>query len=313
MSFMSSGNNDPSATLARSITRSGSIQTYYTTRLMVDKDLVDDFFRAYAYFRWIDDVVDVSSQSDEERLSFISGQRRLIDNLYDQETVAELAPEEEILEDLINNDRGENSGLQSFIRNMFAIIEFDSLRKGRLISEGELDWYVNTLSKSVTDGLLYFIGNGNPYPESENRYQAGIAAHISHLLRDMHQDDADGFINIPREYLEERSISHEDVHDPAYKDWVRKRVELARELFVEGKRYLDELDVLRCKIVGHWYCTRFEVVLDTIERDEYLLREEYHERRRISTWLKIIWLAVSLSLRHYFHRYKPKSSVTTSG
>jgi phytoene/squalene synthetase len=129
----------------------------------------------------------------------------------------------------------------------------------------------------------------------------------------MHQDDADGFINIPREYLEEKSINHEDINDPAYKDWVRKRVELARELFVEGKRYLDELDVLRCKIVGYWYCARFEVVLDTIERDEYNLRKEYHERRRISTWLKIIWLAVSLSLRHYFHRNKPKSSVTTSG
>ena len=313
MLFMISGNQDPTAILARSITKSGSIQTYFTTRLMVDKDLVDDFFRAYAYFRWIDDVVDVSSQSAEERRSFISGQRRLIDNLYDQETVAELAPEEEILQDLINNDRGENSGLQSFIRNMFAIIEFDALRKGRLISEGELDWYVNTLGKSVTDGLLYFIGNGNPYPESENRYQAGIAAHISHLLRDMHQDDADGFINIPREYLEEKNINHKDMSDPAYKGWVQKRVELARELFVEGKRYLDELDVLRCKIVGYWYCARFEVVLDTIEGDEYLLRKEYHERRKISTWLKIIWLAVSLSLRHYFHRYKPKSSVTNSG
>ena len=299
---MSSGNNDPSAILARSITRSGSAQTYFTARLMVDKDLVDDFFRAYAYFRWIDDVVDVSSQSAEERHSFISGQRRLIDSLYDKETVAELTPEEEILQDLINNDRGENSGLQSFIRNMFAIIEFDALRKGRLISEAELDWYVNTLGKSVTDGLLYFIGNGNTYPESENRYQAGIAAHISHLLRDMHQDDADGFINIPREYLEAKRLSHEDMNDPAYKDWVRQRVELARELFAEGKRYLDELEVLRTKIVGHWYCARFEVVLDTIEGDVYNLREEYHERRRISTWFKIAWLGVSLTLQHITHR-----------
>jgi phytoene/squalene synthetase len=279
---------------------------------MVDKDLVDDFFRSYAYFRWIDDVIDVSSKSDEERITFISNQRSLIDKLYEKGPVADLSPEEKILQDLINNDRGENSGLQSFIRNMFAIIEFDAMRKGRLISETELDWYVNTLGKSVTDGLLYFIGNGTQYPVSDNKYQAGIAAHISHLLRDMHQDDLDGFINIPQEYLKKKNITHKDMDDPAFKDWVRKRVELARGFFIEGKKYLNELDVLRCKIVGYWYCARFEVVLDTIERDAYTLRKGYHERRRISTWLKILWLGLSLSFQHLFSRKKPDSLETTN-
>ncbi len=312
IAIMSSGNKEPSAALARSITKSGSVQTYFTARMMVDKDLVDDFFRAYAYFRWIDDVVDVSSRSNEERVSFMSAQRRLIDNLYAKKTVDELTQEEEILRDLIDNDRAEDSGLQSFIRNMFAIIEFDALRKGRLISENELDWYVSTLGKSVTDGLLFFIGNGNSYPESENRYLAGIAAHISHLLRDMCQDDADGFINIPVEYLETHGIDHQDTDSPLFKVWVRGRVNLARENFIQGKQYLNALENLRCKIVGHWYCARFEVVLDTIEGDEYLLREEYHERRRISTWLKIIWLGVSLSLRHVFSKNKPNSSMTST-
>ena len=79
---------------------------------------------------------------------------------------------------------------------MFAIIEFDAHRKGRLIRSEELDWYVNTLGRSVTDGLLYFIGNGSPYPEASNRYLAGTAAHISHLLRDTNQDNRDGFFNI---------------------------------------------------------------------------------------------------------------------
>ena len=56
---------DATAALAESITRTGSKQTYYTARLMVDKDLVSDFCRAYAYFRWIDDIIDISSQSDD--------------------------------------------------------------------------------------------------------------------------------------------------------------------------------------------------------------------------------------------------------
>jgi phytoene/squalene synthetase len=308
---MSSENHSTSAALARSITKSGSIQTYFTARLMVDKDLVDDFFRAYAYFRWIDDVIDVTSRTDDERITFISNQRELIDNLYQKVPTNSLCVEEEILRDLIKHDRWEDSGLQSFIRNMFAIIEFDAHRKGRLISSEELDWYVNTLGKSVTDGLLYFIGNSNSYPDSANRYRAGVAAHISHLLRDMHQDDADGFINIPREYLASQRIDHQDTNDPAYKAWVQERVNLARANFREGKEYLDRLNNLRCKIVGHWYCARFEVVLDTIENDGYILRKEYHERRRISTWFKMIWLGIYLSFHHLFSREKSISKDET--
>ena len=70
------------AVLAQSITWAGSKQTYYVARLMVDKHLVDDFLGAYAYFRWIDDFIDVSSKSKEERITFIKRQRELIERLY---------------------------------------------------------------------------------------------------------------------------------------------------------------------------------------------------------------------------------------
>jgi phytoene/squalene synthetase len=298
------------AALARSITWAGSKQTYYTARLMVDRDLVDDFYRAYAYFRWADDTVDaapsvdggasndVSSQSDVKRISFIKRQRELIGCLYRHDRPDDLTPEEEMVADLISHDRGENSGLQSFIRNMFAIIEFDAYRRGQLISQAELTWYSDCLAKSVTDGIQYFVGNGHPYPASDDRYLATIGAHIAHLLRDTYLDTADGFINIPREYLETHSINPENLDSPAYRAWVRDRVEQTRGYFREGKRYLDELDVLRCKIAGYWYCARFEGVLDTIERDSYILRAEYSERRKLSTWLKMAWLGISLTLQH---------------
>ena len=112
----------------------------------------------------------------------------------------------------------------------------------------------------------------------DDRFLAGIGAHIAHLLRDMSQDTADGFINIPREYLEAHGIGPEDMQSPPYRAWVRGRVELARQYLCEGKRYLDRLDVLRCKIVGYWYCARFEGVLDAIEHDGYVLRPAYNER-----------------------------------
>jgi len=289
---------DTSAVLAQSITWTGSKQTYYTARLMVDRDLVDDCYRAYAYFRWADDMIDLVSQPDDERVAFIKRQRELIERLYTSDRPDGLAPEEEMIADLISHDRQENSGLESFIRNFLAVIEFDAHRKGRLISQQELTWYSDCLGRSVTDGIQYFVGNGHPYPVADNHYLAATAAHITHMLRDMVTDIAEGFINISREHLESRDIDLKDLDSPAFRAWVKDRVELAREYFQEGKCYLDELSVLRCKIVGHWYCARFESVLDTIERDGYVLRAVYDERRRPSTWLKIIWLGMAIAVRH---------------
>ena len=122
------------------------------------------------------------------------------------------------------------------------------------------------------------------------------------MLRDTLPDTADGFINISKEYLDEHGIKPEDFDSDPYRAWVRERVKDARHYFSEGKRYLDELEVLRCKIVGHWYTVRFEAVLDTIERDNYHLRQDYEERRKLSTWFKISWLAAVVTFRHITRR-----------
>lgn len=290
------------AILAQSITHHGSKQTYYTARLMVDKDLKSDFFRSYAYFRWMDDLIDIHFQTDEERINFIERQKNIIDGLYRNEHVEDLTIEEHILADLIHNDRSEDIGLESFIRNMIAIIEFDAHRKGRLISRNELLWYTGKLGKSVTDGILYFVGNGHPYPQSEYKYLAATAAHITHLLRDMLRDMADGFINIPREYLDETGISHENIDSYPFKSWVQERVGQARDYFRDGKIYLDDLEVLRRKIVGHWYCARFEGILDVIERDGYVLRDAYSENRNSLAWFNFAWIALSVTFRHIARR-----------
>jgi phytoene/squalene synthetase len=124
------------------------------------------------------------------------------------------------------------------------------------------------------------------------------------MLRDMIQDLAEGYINIPQEYLKATGITPEDIDSPPFRDWVRERVTLAREYFRDGKSYLDELDVLRCKIAGYWYCARFEGVLDTIERDGYILRSEYKTRRQLSVLFKFAWLSVSIAMHHIIFRIR---------
>ena len=49
--------------VASSITKAASKQTYYTIRFLVDRERVDDAYRAYGYFRWVDDVLDADSGS----------------------------------------------------------------------------------------------------------------------------------------------------------------------------------------------------------------------------------------------------------
>jgi hypothetical protein len=231
-------------------------------------------------------------------VAFIERQANLVSRLYQGERPDDLTLKEEILADLIQNERGPDSLLRSYIHNFLAIIAFDAERKGRLISQRELDWYANTLGRAVTDGIQYFICNGHPYPESPDRYLAATAAHITHMLRDTAEDIPAGYINIPREFLEEHGISLHDHTHPALRLWVKSRVELSRRYLEQGKRYLDSLEVLRCKIVGYWYCARFEKVLDAIERDGYVLQASYAKPPKAVTWMKFAGLALLIALQH---------------
>jgi phytoene/squalene synthetase len=290
------------ARIAREITRVSSKQTYYTVRLLVDSNLEEDCHRAYAYFRWVDDCIDELDRTQDERITFIDRQSQLVDQLYKGTRPSDLCPEENIVADLIQHNQDGHSRLRSYIDNFMAILKFDAQRKNRQISQSELNWYSDKLGKAVTDCIQHFIHNGHDYPNAENQYLAATAAHITHMLRDMREDLLNGFINIPREYLEQFNLDPEDMDSPHFKDWVRQRVETARKYFYEGKGYLDKLEVLRCKIAGYWYCARFERILDTIERDGYALRKGYAKGNRLFAWLVMARISLSVSLQHLFQR-----------
>jgi phytoene/squalene synthetase len=291
-----------SAHLAREITRNASKQTYYTAQFMVDSGLEEDCNRAYAYFRWVDDYIDEVARTRGERIVFMNRQHDLIDQLYNGGRPVELCPEENIVADLIRRHPDPETGLHSFIQNFLAILEFDAHRKGQSIGQEELDWYTATLGESVTDCIQYFVSNGHKYPKAKNQHLAASAAHITHMLRDMSDDLANGFFNIPREFLDQNKLDPSLFGDPGFRNWVEQRVELARAYFSEGKKYLDQLEVLRCKIVGYWYCARFERILDEIERDNFILRDRYKNGNSLSGWIKMSMLSLSITFRHFIHR-----------
>ncbi|MBN1305610.1 MAG: squalene/phytoene synthase family protein [Anaerolineales bacterium] len=292
--------NSPSAYLAHRITWQSSKQSYLTALLLADRDLVDDCLRAYAYFRWADDMVDEVLTDREERQAFIRRQQELAAGLYRGERPDGLCPQERMLADLVHHDRGPGSGLRSFIEKFMGVIAFDANRRGEAISRLELEIYTERLGCAVMDGLLYFIGNGHPYTRTPQRFQAVIGAHMTHMLRDMLEDLPLGFINIPQEDLEAGCFALADAGAEASRCWVRGQVAEARGRLRRGLRYIETLDLLRCKLAGVWYCARFELVLEAIERDGYRLRCSYPERKNLQAWLRMLRLGLVVAAGHFF-------------
>ncbi|MCI0393687.1 MAG: squalene/phytoene synthase family protein [Chloroflexi bacterium] len=253
------------------MTRAASRQTDTIIRFLVDRDRVAGAYRAYAYFRWVDDRIDQGDGERPARLAFINRQRALLEGCYRGERPAGLTAEERLLVELVESDQEKNSGLQAYIGNMMKVMEFDARRRGRLISEAELVAYSRWLATAVTEALHYFIGHDGVTPQGETRYLAVTAAHITHMLRDTLEDVAAGYFNVPREFLESYGISPDDVDSAAYRAWVESRVRQARAYFKTGKEYLAQVESLRCRLAGYSYVARFERVLDGIEKGGYRL------------------------------------------
>jgi phytoene/squalene synthetase len=265
--------------LGASITRAASLQTYYTVRFLVDRELVPAAYQAYAYFRWVDDWLDEPTRQRADRLGFLKRQSQLIDACYGGQAVEPAVPQEGLLVELVRMDSRPDSGLRSYIRNMMRVMAFDAERRGRLVSAEELSRYQRALAAAVTEALHYFIGHRSAAPHGPTRYLAAEGAHIVHMLRDALEDNALGYFNIPREVLRAGGISPEDVGSDAYRAWVRSRVQLARTCFQAGRSYLAQVESRRCRLAGYAYMARFETVLNSIERDDYVLRREYQEAK----------------------------------
>ncbi len=259
-----------------------------------------DAYRAYAYFRWVDDTLDASpssalsaTASAARRITFLERQKSLLAKCYRSESIPDPTTEEEMLIELVKHDPDKNSGLQSYLRNMMQVMDFDAKRRGRLISQAELNEYTRWLATAVTEAMHYFIGHDSYSPRDETRYLAVTAAHITHMLRDTYDDVQAGYYNIPREVLDAAHIGPWDIHNQEYRRWVQGRVQLARAYFDAGRDYLFRVAESRCRLTGLAYTARFEWVLSAIEQEDYSLRPDYSERKGVGAGLHMGLLTLS--------------------
>lgn len=280
--------------IAPFVTKAASRQTYYTIRFLVDRDRVADAYRAYAYFRWVDDSLDILAGTQAERIAFIERQKLLLECSQGM-LPGNRCAQERMLVELMKRGALQDSGLQIYLCNLMEVMDFDARRRGRLISEMELSKYTHLLASAVSEAMHYFIGHSCYSPHGEVRYMAVRGAHVAHMLRDTFDDLQAGYFNIPREVLDANRISCWDVQSDSYRAWVRNRVQLARTFFKAGRGHLHRTANLRCRLAGFAYMARFEWLLDTIEKEGYLLRPEYSERKNAGAVLRMCWLALASS------------------
>ena len=276
--------------LASAITKAASKQTWFTIRFLVDRPRVDDAFRAYAYFRWVDDILDDATSNgpaerDERamRLRFLARQQGLLNACLEGDEPAITDPHEAMLVELVRHADASDERLDAYLRHMMLVMDFDARRRGRLVTAQELDAYTRWLAIAVTEALGYFIGHDNATPRDETRYLAVSGAHVVHMLRDTYADVRAGYFNVPREVLDSASIGPDDVRCDAYRRWVKERARLGRAYLDAGKGYFARVESRRHRLAGLAYIARFEWVLDALERDHFTIRQQYLQPRSLVT------------------------------
>jgi phytoene/squalene synthetase len=308
-----------SRSLAATITWAASKQTYYTIRLLVDRPRVEDAYRAYAYFRWVDDLLDAAAPADgateddarHARRAFLDRQQSLVERCLRGQLPGAVNRQEAMLVELLR-PAGADNRIVSYVRHMMLVMEFDVGRRGRLATEAQLDEYTRCLAIAVSEAMHAFLDGGRApsgvsSPRDDTRYRAVAGAHVLHMLRDTFDDLRTGYVNVPREVLEAHRITPRDVDSDAYRAWVAGRVRRAREDLDAGRAYFAGVPSIRHRIAGLAYMARFEWLIDTLERDGYRLRPRYTERGSPAAMLRMVGLVAAgmLGLRHHTHVPSP--------
>src|SRR4051794_27312946 len=168
------------ASLATTITKAASSQTFYTIRFLVDRRRVEDAYRAYAYFRWLDDLLDADLPADaqvaavesEHRRGVLARQQELLERGLDGREPRDVDAHERLLLSLVRRARTDDRGLDAYLRNMMRLMAFDAERRGGLISDAELSQYTRWLAVAVTEAMHHFIGPRRSDPLDLARYRA---------------------------------------------------------------------------------------------------------------------------------------------
>jgi len=290
--------------VAKKRTKASNSTAYTLVRLFGRADRREYGFAIYAYFRWLDDIVDSPESSYQEKKSLMERQGEFLEGLYAGRPIpAGTLLEEQLARCFVAFDRQNQFALRNDVLGMFAVLMHDLGRSGEPLASSELNAYILMESRAFVNMIRFFCGEEGDFPGAQD-YCEGVACKLVHLLRDFREDLDSGWANIAQEDVAAFGVSLDNINDESFQNWVKSQVQHARDLFAIGKRDLESSHNLRYKVADILYCTKYEDILTTIEKDGFRLRVSYNRSLHHKLWLlfgsvraasRVIW-------QHYFGR-----------
>jgi hypothetical protein len=176
----------------RAAFRSGS-SAALPLRLVCAAGAYDAFAATWWYFRWADDVVDAPGRDPENVRRFVASQRVLLANVRDP-----AGPEEAAVARALAHPKY-GPGLWCAADLMLRALEFDAWRGPEPLPAAEIEAQIARIGDGFALALWTCLGaSGEPTEAARELARAATAAH---QLRDLREDLALGYCNVPEEAL----------------------------------------------------------------------------------------------------------------
>jgi len=247
-----------------------NLEAYLATQLFIRGKRVRLANLLYTYLRWVDDFIDNIDIDKSEQKNFLLEQSEIINSFYNKNKTETKNYLEETISEVINYDIENGRGLKTVIKKMFEVFDFDIKRKNTFPDFEGLDEYSKKIGDAYTRALLFFLAPSLPYKEKYSI--SAYASHQVHLLRDFLIDKENGYFNISREEINKYNIKKDLSQDEAFSHWLKEKIRNIKSLFIEGKKTFSEIPILKVKLTGYLYCSRYERVIRRIEKNGYKLR-----------------------------------------
>lgn len=222
----------------------------------------------YAFCRVIDDIVDSSQLSaDEKRLQLFNWSKMLRAPMTEEPVIAR---DVRRLIDKYSLD-------PAMLDEIIAGVEMD-LSVSRYESFAQLRVYCYRVASAVGLVSIEIFGYRNPACQ-EYAVQLGLALQLTNIIRDVGRDVRDGRIYLPEEDLARFGYSEAELQDRQYNDRFVRLMQFeaarAKEFFARAAALLPRED-RRAMVAAEIMASVYRSLLDQIERDGFHVFDRHY-------------------------------------
>lgn len=197
---------------AINVVRRESPAGYWINRILLNPDAFPISCFIYAYFRWLDDLVDSPGMPNCTMSTILRSQRQSIVGQFagQEDERKDLNPYEKMMLLAVHMALRSGYSIEQPILDMLDALELDSLRRYSVATKETLDEISFKLGRAYTD--FYWIFTNDPLcpPLPDDVYMLGFGAYQVHMLRDFYEDLSLGYYNVSIEDLSQLNLDNKE-------------------------------------------------------------------------------------------------------